>query len=80
MIRRKGCEMTPIDFRKKKVREMQELLINCRLLMTPAFRPKTRTASFGLIRPKNEILDSSALQRLCSITEESAGRPAEGEA
>jgi hypothetical protein len=74
----KGCDMTAIEFRKKKAREMQELFEKLSTLDDTSFSLENKDRLFrtyqAQIKRLNEILDSSALQRLCSITEESAGR------
>ena len=76
--------MTAIEFRKKKAREMQELFEKLSTLDDTSFSLENKDRLFRTyqtqIKRLNEILDSSALQRLCSITEESAGRRGEGHA
>ena len=66
----KGCDMTPIEFRAKKTREIQELLEKLSSLDGTGFSPENKDRLFRTYQRQLErlaaIVSSPSLERLCS--------------
>jgi hypothetical protein len=66
----KGCDMTPIEFREKKTREIQELLEKLSSLEGTSFSPENKDRLFRTYQRQIErltvIVCSPSLERLCS--------------
>jgi hypothetical protein len=66
----KGCDMTPIEFRAKKTREMQELLEKLSSLDGTSFSSENKDRLFRTYQRQLErltvIVSSPSLERLCS--------------
>jgi hypothetical protein len=65
----KGCDMTPIEFRAKKTREIQELLEKLSSLDGTGFSPENKDRLFRTYQRQLErlaaIVSSPSLERLC---------------
>jgi hypothetical protein len=66
----KSCDMTPIEFREKKTREIQELLEKLSSLDGTSFSPENKDRLFRTYQRQLErltvIVSSPSLERLCS--------------
>jgi hypothetical protein len=74
--------MTAIEFRDKKTREIQELLERLSSLEGSRLSPEMKDRLFRTYQRQIErltaILNSPALERLCSISKPSVGRSSSG--
>jgi hypothetical protein len=66
----KGCDMTPIEFREKKTREIQDLLEKLSSLDGTGFSAENKDRLFRTYQRQLErlavIVSSPSLERLCS--------------
>jgi hypothetical protein len=66
----KGCDMTPIEFRDKKTREIQELLEKISSLDGASFSSENKDRLFQTYQRQLErltiVVSSPSLERLCS--------------
>jgi hypothetical protein len=66
----KGYDMTPIEFREKKTREIQQLLEKLSSLDGTSFSPENKDRLFRTYQRQLErltvIVSSPSLERLCS--------------
>ena len=66
----KGCDMTPIEFREKKTREIQQLLEKLSCLDGTSFSSENKDRLFRTYQRQLErltvIVSSPSLERLCS--------------
>ena len=66
----KGCDMTPIEFREKKTREIQELLQKISSLDGTGFSSENKDRLFRTYQRQLErltvVVSSPSLERLCS--------------
>jgi hypothetical protein len=66
----KGCDMTPIEFRAKKIREIQELLEKISSLDGTRFSSENKDRLFQTYQRQLErltvVVSNPSLERLCS--------------
>jgi hypothetical protein len=70
MIRRRACDMTPIEFREKKTREIQEILEKISSLDGTSYSSENKDRLFQTYQRQLErltvVVSSPSLERLCS--------------